>query len=321
LIGCSVILVVFVGGAQVGAGKLSAGAIAAFLMFTNMLMWPVSSLGWTASMIQRAIASQKRINQFLNYEPAVQHVAGIEKKMEGEIVFDHVSFTYPDTGIVALKNVSFKVNPGQRLAIIGRTGSGKSTIADLIMRMYDVSSGKITVDGSNIKEWNLASLRRQVGFVPQDVFLFSETITDNISFGLNESDKNLAVKSAQYASIRSEIENFPEGFETIVGERGVTLSGGQKQRISIARALSKPPKKKFSKTWMKCFQAKPPLLSPTVFFHLSTSIILLYWMKARWLSMERTMNCCAAVDFMPTFTKSNFSNKGKKWRSKCVGES
>jgi ATP-binding cassette subfamily B protein len=241
LIGCSVILVVFVGGAQVGAGKLSAGAIAAFLMFTNMLMWPVSSLGWTASMIQRAIASQKRINQFLNYEPAVQHVAGIEKKMEGEIVFDHVSFTYPDTGIVALKNVSFKVNPGQRLAIIGRTGSGKSTIADLIMRMYDVSSGKITVDGSNIKEWNLASLRRQVGFVPQDVFLFSETITDNISFGLNESDKNLAVKSAQYASIRSEIENFPEGFETIVGERGVTLSGGQKQRISIARALSKQP--------------------------------------------------------------------------------
>jgi ATP-binding cassette subfamily B protein len=241
LIGCSIIIVVFVGGTQVGAGKLSAGAIAAFLMFTNMLMWPVSSLGWTASMIQRAIASQKRINEFLNYEPAVTHKGGIEKKMQGEIAFDHVSFTYPDTGIVALKNVSFKVNPGQRLAIIGRTGAGKSTIADLLMHMYDASSGKILVDGTDIRQWNLASLRKQIGFVPQDVFLFSETITENISFGLKKADKDLAVKSARYASIASEIESFPEGFETMVGERGVTLSGGQKQRISIARALSKQP--------------------------------------------------------------------------------
>jgi ATP-binding cassette, subfamily B, multidrug efflux pump len=241
LVGCSIIIVIFVGGMQIGANKLSAGEIAAFLLYTNMLMWPVSSLGWVASMIQRAAASQKRINEFLHYQPSIQDAAGVEKEIKGEIVFDHVSFTYPDTGIQALKSVSFKVKPGERIAIIGRTGSGKTTIADLMMRMYDVSTGKISVDGTDIKDYKLSSYRKQIGFVPQDIFLFSETITENISFGMEQSDKETATRFAHYASIKQEIDSFPEGFDTIVGERGVTLSGGQKQRISIARALIKQP--------------------------------------------------------------------------------
>lgn len=241
LIGCSIIIVVYVGGIQVGQEKLSPGALAAFLMYTNMLMWPVSALGWTASMVQRAIASQKRINDFLDQQPAVKDEAGTEKEIKGEIAFEHVSFTYPDTGIQALKDVSFHVQPGQRLAIIGRTGSGKTTIADLLMRMYDTTGGKIFIDGTDIRDYRLVSLRRQIGFVPQDVFLFSETITENISFGLTDSNQEIASKFARHASIDAEIESFPQGYETVVGERGVTLSGGQKQRISIARALAKQP--------------------------------------------------------------------------------
>lgn len=241
LIGCSIIIVVYVGGIQVGQEKLSPGALAAFLMYTNMLMWPVSALGWTASMVQRAIASQKRINDFLDQQPAVKDETGTEKEIEGDIVFEHVSFTYPDTGIKALKDVSFHVGPGQRLAIIGRTGSGKTTIADLLMRMYDTTDGKILIDGMDIRNYRLSSLRRQIGFVPQDVFLFSETITENISFGLTNTNQEVASRFARHASIDAEIENFPQGYETIVGERGVTLSGGQKQRISIARALAKQP--------------------------------------------------------------------------------
>jgi ATP-binding cassette, subfamily B, multidrug efflux pump len=241
LVGCSIIIVVFVGGMQIGMNKLTPGEIAAFLMYTNMLMWPVSSLGWVASMIQRAVASQKRINEFLHYEPAIKETEGIEKQITGEIVFDQVSFTYPDTGIKALKEVTFKVKPGERIAIIGRTGSGKTTIADLIMRMYDVSTGHILIDGIDIRAYKLNSLRRQIGFVPQDVFLFSETISENISFGLNNSDKDVATRFAHYAAIGKEIESFPLAYETIVGERGVTLSGGQKQRISIARSLIKQP--------------------------------------------------------------------------------
>ena len=241
LIGCSIIIVVFVGGLQVGAGKLSPGSLAAFFMYTNMLMWPVSALGWTASMVQRAIASQKRINEFMQYQPEIRDEKGIEKELQGDILFDHVSFTYPDTGIKALRDVSFHVEPGKRLAIIGRTGAGKSTIADLIMRMYDVTGGRISIDGTNIRDFKLGAYRRQVGFVPQDLFLFSDTITDNISFGLETGDKDKAKQFAHYASIGSEIEAFPQNYDTIVGERGVTLSGGQKQRISIARALVKQP--------------------------------------------------------------------------------
>jgi ATP-binding cassette subfamily B protein len=241
LIGCSIILVVYLGGVQVGMGKLSAGSLAAFIMYTNMLMWPVSSLGWTASMIQRAAASQRRISEFLKQQPTIADTGKTEKAIVGDIHFEHVSFTYPDTGIKALKDVSFHVKPGERIAIIGKTGSGKSTIADLLMRMYDTTTGRVKIDGTELKDYNLGSLRRQIGFVPQDVFLFSETITENIGFGLPEIDQATANRYAHYASIGHEIESFPEGFETMVGERGVTLSGGQKQRISIARALVKQP--------------------------------------------------------------------------------
>lgn len=241
LIGCSIILVVYMGGVQVGMGKLSAGSLAAFIMYTNMLMWPVSSLGWTASMIQRAVASQKRINEFLKHQPTVTDNGKIDTPIKGDILFEHVSFTYPDTGIQALKDVSFHIKPGERIAIIGRTGSGKSTIADLLMRMYDVNNGRIRIDGIELKDFKLGSLRSQIGFVPQDVFLFSETITENIGFGLEKTDGSTISRFARYASIGNEIESFPEGYETMVGERGVTLSGGQKQRISIARALIKQP--------------------------------------------------------------------------------
>lgn len=241
LIGVSIIIVVYIGGIHVGNKTIEPGVLAAFLGYVNMLMWPVSSLGWTASLIQRAAASQKRINEFLKQEPAIQNGKALEKTIHGNLVFDDVYFTYPDTGIQALKGVSFRVKSGERIAIIGRTGSGKSTIADLIMRMYDVTTGKIWIDETDIRDFEVGSLRRQVGFVPQDVFLFSETITQNIGFGLENTDKETARKYAYYASIGTEIDSFPEGYDTIVGERGVTLSGGQKQRISIARALIKQP--------------------------------------------------------------------------------
>lgn len=241
LIGCSITIVFFVGALQFNAGKLTVGQMTSFFMYANMLMWPVSSLGWVASMIQRAVASQKRINEFLEYKSEITDVQGVEHKIKGQIAFEHVAFTYPDTGIKALVDVSFKVEPGQRLAIIGRTGSGKSTIADLIMRMYDPTHGKILVDGIDIKDMQLGPYRRQIGFVPQDIFLFSETITQNIGFGLEHVEPEQAKRYANYASIGAEIERFPEAYNTIVGERGVTLSGGQKQRISIARALIKQP--------------------------------------------------------------------------------
>jgi ATP-binding cassette subfamily B protein len=241
LIGVSIIIVVCIGGIHVGNKQINPGTLAAFLEYVNKLMWPVSSLGWTASLIQRAAASQKRINTFLREQPSVQVGIGEPTQLKGEIKFDDVSFTYPDTGIQALKNVSFSIKAGQSLAIIGRTGSGKTTIADLLLRMYDATSGSILLDGKNIKQLEAGSLRQQIGFVPQDVFLFSETTADNITFGLPESNLAKAKEFANYASIGREIEAFPEGYETMVGERGVTLSGGQKQRISIARALIKQP--------------------------------------------------------------------------------
>ncbi|MBK8657898.1 MAG: ABC transporter ATP-binding protein [Bacteroidetes bacterium] len=242
LVGVSIVIVVYLGGIHVGNKLIKAGDLVSFIGYVNMLMWPVSSLGWTASLIQRAAASQKRINEFLSRKPALQNGAVKDFQVKGDLVFRKVSFTYPDTGIQALRDISFSIKNGQRIAIIGRTGSGKTTIADLLMRMYDVSEGEILLDGKNISEYDLQSLRRQIGFVPQDVFLFSETITENINFGMNESSKEKAVEYAQLASIASEIERFPAGFDTLVGERGVTLSGGQKQRISIARALIKHPR-------------------------------------------------------------------------------
>jgi ATP-binding cassette subfamily B protein len=242
LIGTSTILTVYIGGLQVVKGTLTPGNIAEFVIYVNMLTWPVTAIGWIASIIQQAAASQKRLNEFLNTEPTVQNPGGKLTTLNGDIRFENVSFTYPDTGIKALENIDFHLRPGAKLAIIGRTGSGKSTIADLLVRMYDVSTGQILIDGQNIQDINLHQLRRKIGYVPQDMFLFSDTIAENIAFGCQEAvSRPLIESTAKSASVYDDIMDFPEGFDTPVGERGVTLSGGQKQRISIARALIKKP--------------------------------------------------------------------------------
>jgi len=241
LIGLSTILTIWVGGIGVMNGRITPGNIAEFVVYVTMLTWPVTAIGWVASMTQRAAASQKRINEFLDSKPEI--ITGNENglMLRGEIEFRNVSFTYPDTGVQALKNVSFKIKPGQKLAIIGRTGSGKTTIADLLLRMYDVTSGEILLDANNIGNLNLSVVRRQVGYVPQDVFLFSDTVENNVGFGVKEFNREGIVNAAQGASIHKEIGGLPKQYDTIIGERGVTLSGGQKQRISIARAFMKNP--------------------------------------------------------------------------------
>jgi len=247
LIGTSTIITVYVGGLQVVAGKISPGNIAEFVIYINMLTWPVTAIGWIASLTQQAAASQKRINEFLKTEPAIVNpspgpsptVRGAA--LGGHIQFQNVSFSYPDTGIKALENVSFELLPGQKLAIVGRTGSGKTTLADLLVRMYDVDEGRILIDGKDIREHDLSILRQRIGYVPQDVFLFSDTVLGNISFGKDGISREDAEHFAKSASIHDEIIGLPEGYETMVGERGVTLSGGQKQRVSIARAFAKAP--------------------------------------------------------------------------------
>ena len=242
LIGLSVILTVYIGSVEVFEGAISTGVIAEFIIYVNMLTWPVASLGWITSIIQRAAASQKRINEFLETKNDIISTENVERELEGAIRFENVSFEYPDSGIKALKNVSFEVDPGQSIAIIGTTGSGKSTIANLICRMYDISSGELMIDGEDIKKYRLDSLRSQVGYVPQDVFLFSDTIADNIAFGSINTDMEIVKKAAEDADLLENIDRFPNGFETRVGERGITLSGGQKQRVSIARAIARSPK-------------------------------------------------------------------------------
>ncbi|GAB1446504.1 MAG: ABC transporter ATP-binding protein [Cyclobacteriaceae bacterium] len=242
LIGLSTILAVYAGGVQVIGGSLTFGNIAEFIIYVNLLTWPVASLGWTSSLIQRAEASQKRINEFLNIKTDIISEENIEREIQGKIEFKNVSFEYPDTGIVALRNVSFHINPGESLAIIGTTGSGKSTIANLIGRLYDATKGDVLIDDISIKKYNLTSLRSQMGFVPQDVFLFSDTLYDNISFGFSDSNKERVEKAAIDADVYDNIMSFPLGFQTRVGERGITLSGGQKQRVSIARAIVREPK-------------------------------------------------------------------------------
>ncbi|WP_293788580.1 ABC transporter ATP-binding protein [uncultured Pedobacter sp.] len=242
LIGLSTILTIYIGGVQVMNGSITAGNIAEFIIYINQLTFPVTMLGWVTSLIQRAAASQKRINEFLDIPSDIQSTETAEIELSGNIKFDQVSFTYPDTGIEALKNVSFEVNSGEFVAIIGKTGSGKSTLANLIMRMYDVEDGAITIDGKNIKALNLKDYRGQVGFVPQEVFLFSDTIKNNIAFGLDEVTDEAVHAAAKNASVYNNIIDFDEKFETMLGERGITLSGGQKQRVSIARALIKSPK-------------------------------------------------------------------------------
>ncbi len=241
LIGASIITTIYIGGQQVINGYLTAGNIAEFVIYMNMLTWPVTSIGWVASIIQRAEASQERINEFLKTEPEITSLTDGDFQLEGTVAFENVNFTYPDTGIEALKEVSFRLKPGEKMALIGRTGSGKSTIAELLVRKYDVTEGQIWVDDSDIRQVNLAALRKQVGYVPQDVFLFSDTIRDNIAFGKEKATIEEIRQAVHQAVILKEIEALPEKFLTMVGERGVTLSGGQKQRISLARALIKDP--------------------------------------------------------------------------------
>lgn len=243
LIGLSTIFTIYIGGMQAIAGKISYGNIAAFVVFVNRLTWPIASLGWVTSLIQRAAASQTRINEFLQTQANIANTVEKSAPIDGSISFNNVSFVYPDSGIKALDDISFEVQKGRSLAIIGTTGSGKSTIANLICRLYDVDSGEILIDGKNISKHHLSSLRSQIGYVPQEVFLFSDTIARNIAFSADmEGQSSEAIeKAAKDAAIYSNIIEFPEKFETIVGERGITLSGGQKQRVSIARAIIKQP--------------------------------------------------------------------------------
>ncbi len=242
MIGLSVILTIFIGGMQVIKGNITIGNLAEFVLYVNMLTFPFFSIGWVASMIQRAAASQQRINEFLLLEPQIKNAPDArEVKLGGDIRLNNVSFTYPHTGIQALKNFSLHIQPGQKIAVIGRTGSGKTTLAQLLLRMYDPQEGAIQIDGHNIRELKLNSLREQISYVPQDVFLFSDTIANNIRFGEPTANDEAVQQAARQASVEKDILGFPEGFQTVVGERGVTLSGGQKQRVSIARALIRKP--------------------------------------------------------------------------------
>ncbi|KQC01946.1 ABC transporter ATP-binding protein [Pedobacter sp. Hv1] len=242
LVGLSTILTVYIGGKQVMEGAITPGNIAEFIVYVNQLTFPVTMLGWVTTLIQRAAASQKRINEFLQLQPDIKSTNTEEPVLDGKISFKNVSFTYPDTGIAALKDVSFEIERGQFLAIIGRTGSGKSTLANLIMRMYDADKGQIEIDGKELRNLNLNNYRNQIGFVPQEVFLFSDTIKNNIAFGLSEVQPGQVEKAAKNAAVYHNIIDFDLKFETMLGERGITLSGGQKQRVSIARALIKEPK-------------------------------------------------------------------------------
>jgi ATP-binding cassette subfamily B multidrug efflux pump len=242
LVGLSTILTVYVGGREVIAGHLSVGNIAEFIMYVYMLTWPVAALGWTTSQVQRAAASQERINEFLQTNTDIVSEKNIVREIEGHIVFRQTRFVYPDSGIVALQDFSCEVHPGQSIAILGTTGSGKSTVANLLCRLYDINSGELTIDGIPIRDYNLSGLRQQIGYVPQDVFLFSDSIRNNIAFGNPELSEAKMIQAAKDADLYENIERFPEGFDTKLGERGITLSGGQKQRLSIARAIAREPK-------------------------------------------------------------------------------
>lgn len=244
LIGLSTLVTIMVGGLMAirGEGGVTTGTIAEFVMYVNMLTFPVSAIGWTASMIQRAAASQKRINEFLDWVPDIQDMPGVQApKLTGAVSFKQVYFTYPDTGIKALENVSVDIKAGQKIAIIGKTGSGKTTFAQLLLGLYRADQGQVELDQIPIEKIQLKSLRSQISYVPQDVFLFSDTVAENIRFGATEADEFAVKNAARLACVHEEIERFQQGYETLIGERGVTLSGGQKQRISIARALLKNP--------------------------------------------------------------------------------
>jgi len=243
LIGLSNIMVIYIGGTQFINGKIQhLGTIVEFLIYVNMLTWPVAVVGWVTSMVQQAEASQKRINEFLNEKPEIENHNLKQTTIDGNIEFNNLTFTYPDTNITALKNLSFKINPGETLAIIGNTGSGKSTILELIGRLYDVKNGQLKISNQNITSLNLNNLRENIGYVPQDAFLFSDTLLNNIKFGKENATNEEVFEAAKKASVHENIIGFKKGYDTILGERGITLSGGQKQRVSIARAIIKNPK-------------------------------------------------------------------------------
>lgn len=240
LVGFSTIITVYVGGLEVNKGTITAGNIAEFIIYVNQLTFPALALAWVTSLIQRAAASQKRINEFLNTKSEIVN-GSVVKDIVGNIELKNVSFTYPETRIKALDNINLTIPAGQTVAIIGKTGSGKSTLANLLLRMYDVDSGGISYQGTDIKDYDYISLREQIGFVPQNVFLFSDTIANNIAFGLDKYTTEQVEWAAKQAAVYENIMGFEEGFHTHIGERGITLSGGQKQRVSIARALIKNP--------------------------------------------------------------------------------
>ena len=243
LIGVSNILVIYIGGRKFISGEIeNLGIIVEFLIYVNMLTWPVATVGWVTSIVQEAEASQRRINEFLKEEPQIQNHSTKMEDVQGSIAFKDVTFTYEDTNITALKNVTFEVESGETLAIIGKTGSGKSTILELIGRLYDVEKGEITIDGKEISSLNLYELRDSIGYVPQDAFLFSDSIKNNIKFGKADATDEEIKEAAKNAAVHKNIIGFSKGYDTVLGERGITLSGGQKQRVSIARAIIHDPK-------------------------------------------------------------------------------
>ena len=241
LIGVSTILTIYIGGLEVFKGNITTGNIAEFIIYVNMLAWPVASVGWVTSLIQRAAASQERINEFLNISPNIENFVKEQTKITGNIEFKKVSLVYSDTDIQALNQISFKIKNGEQLGIFGKTGSGKTSIVNLICRLYDPNNGEIIIENKNIKSHNLNSLRSSIGYVPQDGYLFSGTIRDNISFSSDTFDENEIILAAKKAEILDEINSFPKRFDTVIGERGIQLSGGQRQRLAIARVFYKKP--------------------------------------------------------------------------------
>ncbi|MCU0340246.1 MAG: ABC transporter ATP-binding protein/permease [Spirosomaceae bacterium] len=242
LVGLSNVLVVYIGGQEIMAGRLTPGNITEFILYVSMLTWPVMALGWTTSQTQRAAASQERINEFLREKNHLVSAKNIERAIKGDIAFENVSFVYPDTGIKALKNFNLRVKAGETVAILGTTGSGKSTVANLLMRLYDPTDGSIKIDNTPLQDYHIQAFRSQTGYVPQDVFLFSDSIGGNVAFGAPEMAFDKIEQATKDADLYANILDFTEGFDTKVGERGITLSGGQKQRLSIARAISRNPK-------------------------------------------------------------------------------
>src|SRR6056300_82064 len=242
LIGCSNLIVIYVGGNQYINNEIEIGVLAEFIIYVNMLTWPVAVVGWITSIVQQAEASQERINSFLKEEPEIKDGTGVRQEVKGTIELEDVSLFYPETQIQALENITLKIPSGTTLGIIGNIGSGKSTLLDLVVRLYDPSKGKITLDGIDLKKYKLEELRANIGYIPQNAFLFSESIEDNIRFGSINASTESIQEASKMAAVHKNIMDFKEGYKTILGERGITLSGGQIQRVSIARALIKDPK-------------------------------------------------------------------------------